>query len=278
MAGVGRGRGHDRRGRGRPDRRRPPRGRAPPARAPGSEGRQLLGGVERHRDRLRRRPDLRRAASPRRARVLGLRLGRPVPPDRRREEGRGVPLAAQVPRRAVDAGSPGREAVAAADRRALGAGWRDDRVRQPHLPELPPGPRGPRGGGHAGDRRLDPRRARVRAQGCRRRRGDPAAGGRLRPPRARVVGAQPAAAHPRRRGAGAPRDRLLRRAPPARMAARRLRRRRPQRPVRDPGAQRMLLRRAVHPSHPPDRRRRGRRPWTSRPGRDTRARRSGSPG
>ena len=34
---------------------------------------------------------------------------------------------------------------------------------------LPPGPGDPRGGRHAGDRRVDPRRARVRAQGGRRR-------------------------------------------------------------------------------------------------------------
>ena len=65
-------------------------------------------------------------------------------------------------------------------------------------------------------------------------------------PRIEILG------NPRRRAA---RDRLARAAPPARPAARQLRRRRAQRPVRDPGAQRLLLRRPLHPPHVPDRRR-----------------------
>ena len=56
LAGVVRRRGHDPRGRRRTDRHRPPRRGAPPPRAPAAEGRQLLRGVERHRDRHGRRP------------------------------------------------------------------------------------------------------------------------------------------------------------------------------------------------------------------------------
>ena len=55
---------------------------------------------------------------------------------------------------------------------------------------LPPRPGDPRGGRHAGDRRVDPRRARVRAQGGGRQRGDPPPRARLRAPRAARRGAR----------------------------------------------------------------------------------------
>ena len=77
----------------------------------------------------------------------------------------------------------------------------------------------------------------------------------LRPPRARVVGDQPEHRDPRQPRARAARDRVARRPPPARAAALELRRRGAQRPVRDPGAQRLLLRRPLHPPHVSDRRR-----------------------
>ena len=54
-----------------------------------------------------------------------------------------------------------------------------------------PRPGDPRGRRHARDRRLDPRRARVRAQGGGGRGRDPAARGRLRPPRPRLLGREP---------------------------------------------------------------------------------------
>ena len=68
-------------------------------------------------------------------------------------------------------------------------------------------------------------------------------------------GAEPADRDPRQHVRRAAADRLVRPAPPAAAAALELRRRAAQRPVRDPGTQRLLLRRPVHPSHLPDRRR-----------------------
>ena len=56
VAGVERRCRHHPRGRRRTDRHRPPRSRAPPPRASTAEGGQLLRRVERHRDRLGRRP------------------------------------------------------------------------------------------------------------------------------------------------------------------------------------------------------------------------------
>ena len=55
---------------------------------------------------------------------------------------------------------------------------------------LPPRPGDPRGGRDARHRRVDPRRARVRAEGGRRQRGDPPPRARLRAPRAALVGAR----------------------------------------------------------------------------------------
>ena len=61
--------------------------------------------------------------------------------------------------------------------RADGARRRHGRLRQPARARLPRRPRASRGGRHAGDRRVDPGRPRVPAQGGRRRRGDPRARG-----------------------------------------------------------------------------------------------------
>ena len=116
-------------------------------------------------------------------------------------------------------GTPGRagdQALARAQPRAVGAGRRDDPVRQPDRPLLPPRPGDPRGGRHARDRGVRPRGPRLRAQRRRRQRRDPPARARLRPPGAALVGGQPADRDPRQPRARAPGDRLARPAPPAR--------------------------------------------------------------
>ena len=125
-------------------------------------------------------------------------------------------------------GRAGRQARAVSQPRAVGAGWRHGPVRQPgRRTRYDPDPVIREEGGTPGDRRVDPRRAGVRAQGGGRRRGDP-------PPRAR-----PRAARAARRGArtrtsrssATPRaerlaDRLARAASSRAAAARELRRRR----------------------------------------------------
>ena len=67
--------------------------------------------------------------------------------------------------------------------------------------------------------------------------------------------AQPADRDPRQPGPRAPGDPVARLQAPRGPAARELRRRRAQRPLRHPGAQRLLLRGPLHPPHVPDRRR-----------------------
>ena len=151
------------------------------------------------------------AAPPRRAVLLGLRGRRPVSADRHerraahprraaRLQGRGVRLAAQVHRRSRDAGGARRQALAAAQPRPVRARRRDRPVRQPERALLPPRPGDPRGGRHARDRGVDPRRARVRAQGGGRQRGDPPPRARLRASRAALVGREPADRDPRQHG------------------------------------------------------------------------------
>ena len=77
-------------------------------------------------------------------------------------------------------GGPGTPGVLVArkalfrNRVPIDAGRRDGRLRQPVRAPLPRRHRAPRGGRHAGDRRIDPGRPRLRAQGGGRRRGDPA--------------------------------------------------------------------------------------------------------
>ena len=150
---------------------------------------------------------------------------------------------------------PGGQALAGAQPRPLGPGRRDHPVRHPNRAPLPPRAGDPRGGRDPRHRRVDPRRPRVRAEGGRRQRRDPPPRARLRAPRAALVGHEPADRDPGQPRARAPRDRLARPAPPGGPAARELRRRRPQRPVRHPGAQRMLLRGPLHPPHVSRRRR-----------------------
>ena len=73
--------------------------------------------------------------------------------------------------------------------------------------------RAPRGGRHAGDRRVDPRRARLPAQGGGRRADHPRARGRLHPARHRLVGGEPEPRDPRQPRRRAALDRLVRGAP-----------------------------------------------------------------
>ncbi len=128
------------------------------------------------------------AAPPRRAVVLGLRRGRAV--RRHRDErdvrrapavpqGRGLHLAAQVHRRARHARRAGRTPRAADQPRAGRARGRHRRLRQPARAPLPRRPRAPRGGRHARDRRVDPGRAGLPAQGGGRRRRHPGPRGEL---------------------------------------------------------------------------------------------------
>ena len=123
VARVDRRRAGHPRGRRRAAGSRPPARGARGARGAAAEDRQLLGGVERHRDHHRRRRGRDAAAPPRRAVVLGLRRRRAVPrhpdePGRRRRgrsprlQGRGLPVAAQVHRRPGNAGRARRQARA----------------------------------------------------------------------------------------------------------------------------------------------------------------------
>ena len=139
--------------------------------------------------------------------------------------------------------------------------------------------RASRGGRHAGDRRVDPGRPRVRAQGGGRRRGDPRARGVVHPTGDRALGSAPAIeilGNPALDrlsivsfvGAG----RGARRGPP--LSPPQLRRRAAQRPVRDPVARRLLVRRAVRP---PPARHRPRDARTSSSARSAAAARASSP-
>ena len=196
----------------------------------------------------------RHAAAPlRRAVVLGLRRRRAIRRHRYEPRGRwsgGTPrlqgrrlhLTAQVHRRPRDARRPRRQARAAGHARADRARRRNRRVRHDRGPALPRRGRAPRGGRHAGDRRVDPLRPGLPAQERGRREGDPRPRGGARAPGDRVLVARPEHRHPRQPGPAAPVDRLARGAPPSRDAAPALRGVRAQRPVRDPGPRRLLLR------------------------------------
>ena len=118
-------------------------------------------------------------------------------------------------------------------------------VRQPVRARLPVRDRAPRGGRHARDRRVDPRRPRVPAEGRRRRRGDPRARARLHPPRDGALVGQPLDRDPRQPRREAAVDRVVRRPPRRPLPAPQLRRRPAQRPVRDPVARRLLVCRAL---------------------------------
>ena len=267
MAGVERRRRHDPRGRRRADRRRPSRSRAPPPRASGAEGRQLLGRVERHRDRLGRRRGSRSrsiatARSPAGTTPRPARTCRSTSTPRRPSPTATSPTRTRCscPRTSSPA-APGRpgsssrsaRSCATACRRCRAAGRSCSSARSGHSYHPDPAIREEAGTPaivesiRAG--LVFALKEAVGAEEIRRREGSFARRALAswgRNPQIRILGSPEL---------GAARDRLARRAPPARVAARELRRRRPQRPVRDPGAQRLLLRRPLHPSHVPDRRR-----------------------
>ena len=161
------------------------------ARRPAAQDRQLLRRQQRHRHPQRHRGHLDPAAPPRRPVLLGLRGCRALREDRdgrprRRRpallQGRRLPLAAQVHRRAVDARRARRTTRAADQPRAGRARRRHRRVRQPRGPPLPHRPRAPRGGRHPRHRGVDPGRAGLPAQGGGRHRRHPRARGELRAP------------------------------------------------------------------------------------------------
>ena len=92
----------------------------------------------------------------------------------------------------------------------VGARRRHRRLRQPVGARLPRGPRAPRGGRHAGDHRVDPRRARVPAQGGGRR-ATPSASARSRSSIGRSsAGSAPEPRDPRQPRRAAAVDRVLR--------------------------------------------------------------------
>ena len=129
----------DPRGRRRPRRPRSPRARAAPPRRPAAEDRQLLRRVERDRDRHRRRRGRDRAASARRAVVLGLRGRRPVSPDRH-ERRAGDPRRARSPtrtrsssRRTSSSAAPGRPACSSSSARCCATAFRRSRAAGPIL-------------------------------------------------------------------------------------------------------------------------------------------------
>ena len=115
-------------------------------------------------------------------------------------------------------GGPGTPGVLVAKRSVLRNRFHRSRAAERSCTSAHPGTpitrtRDPRGGRHAGDRRVDPRRAGVRAQGAGRRGGDPPPRARPRSPRACLMARQPADRDPRQHRARTPRDRLLRRPP-----------------------------------------------------------------
>ena len=198
------------------------------------------------------------------------------PDDRRARTGTSPTRTRSSSRRTSSSAGPGRPASSSPSARcstarvADGPRRRHGRVRHGRRSRLPRRGRASRGGGNARDRRVDPRRARLPAQERRRRRPDPRARGR--PPSAgdRLLGANPEHRHPRQHRAAAAVDRLARPAPPARDAASALRRVGPQRPLRHPGARRLLLRRPVPAAPPRPRRRDGHGRWSARCSRATR--------
>ncbi len=96
------------------------------------------------------------------------------PSGRRRLQGRRVHLAAQVHRRAADAGRARGEAPARREHGARHAGRRHGRVRQSGRAPLRHRSGAARGGRHTCDHRSGPRRSGLPAQGRRRHRDDPA--------------------------------------------------------------------------------------------------------
>ena len=197
MARVDRRRGGHPGGRGRPHRRGPARGRAAPVRRPSTSDRFVLGRLQRDRHHHRHARHLRPAAPARGTVLLGLRGGGalcghrdvwPVYDASPGVQGRGLPVPAQVRRRAGHArragGPPGSAAQPGADR----ARRRHRRLRQPVRAPLHRRPGPPRGGRHAGHRRVDPGRPGLRAQAGRRHRRDPGPRGAVPAPGGGRVG------------------------------------------------------------------------------------------
>ena len=135
-----------------------------------------------------------------------------------RLQGRGLPLAAQVHRRPGDARRARRPARAVRQPRARRARRRHRRLRQRRPSTATCGPGASRGGRHARDHRVDPRGARLPAQGGGRRRDDPRREERFLSPRDRVVAARPDDRDPRQPRRRAALDRVVRR-PRSRRAA-----------------------------------------------------------
>ena len=236
---------------------------------------QLLGRVERDRHRHRRRRRRDAAAPPRRARVLGLRGGRPVPADRHEPAADATTGASRTrtrcsSRRTSSSAAPGTPGVLVAKRGAV-----PNRV--PAVPgggtilfvsptghTYHPDPEVREEGGTpaivesiraglvfalkeaVGADEIRRREERLR-RGARSRRG-------ARTRRSRSSATRSSTGWRSCRSASAT----------ARAAALELRRRGAQRPVRDPGAQRLLLRGAVHPPAASRSTTAGRRGWTRR--------------
>ena len=168
-------------------------------RRPAAAHRLVQRGEQRHRHRLRHPRHLPPAPRARGAGVLGLRRGRSLRRDRHdrargrapaRVQGRDLPLAAQVHRRAGHARRPRRPARAVHQPGAGGARRWHRRLRQPRGPRLPRGPGPPRGGRDPRDHRGGAGRPGLPAQGGGRRRDDPGARGALPHPRRRGVAAR----------------------------------------------------------------------------------------
>ena len=193
-------------------------------------------------------------------------------------QGRGLPLPAQVRRRPGHARACSSPSARSCASRAVGAGRRHGRVRQPDASRATTRTR--RSARRRGRRRSSSRSAPASCSRSRRRSAPrrSAAASSAFARRALASWAE----NPNLRILGNPAlERLaivsLGDPPPARDAALELRRRAAQRPVRDPGAQRLLLRRPVHPPHVSDRSTNGRRRCTRRPCSAARARSSASP-
>ena len=234
---------------------------------PAAEDRQLLGRVERHRDRHRRRRGRDAAAPPRRAVAAGTtpprartspiemnprrRCPTGTSPTRTRSSSRRTSSSAAPARRASS--SPSARCSATACRRSPAAARSRSSARRDTRYHPEPSIREEAGTPaivesiRAG--LVFQLKEAVGADEIRAREE------RLRPARDRVVGEQPAHRDPRQHRARAARDRLARPAPSARHAAPALRRRGAQRPLRHPGARRLLLRRPVPAAPVPDRRR-----------------------
>ena len=220
VARVDRRRRHDPRGPRRPRRPGPAARGARAIRRSAAEDRVVLRGIERDRHRVRHLRDLAdlstehgalsfwdfAAAAPYVTIEMDPPRSRPA-----RLQGRDLHLAPQVHRRAGDPGRAGRAPGAVPEPGAVDAGRRHGPVRQPVRARLPVRHRAPRGGRHPRDRRVDPGRARVRAQGGGGGRGDPRPGALVHPAGDPALGGEPVDRDPGQPRGGPAVDRLVRR-------------------------------------------------------------------